>query len=157
MTLKRKIAMVCIALFAGLLMVVAHVIPVRPVVTIVNNTKEYIFVYAGESIYDVEPEPDEVDKIVRSKPEIISPGKKIDVTVSLLSLIRRGAAIDIGWRLGGPYDYNSIGGGGRNFILSSSEGVCSVSIKIQGVLDNTLENTSGGLCLKKIKPFKYKY
>ncbi|MCS5781097.1 hypothetical protein LNP24_13310 [Klebsiella pneumoniae subsp. pneumoniae] len=38
---------------------------------------------------------------------------------------------DIGWRVGGQYEYNAAGSGGQNFILSSKEGVCYASIYIK--------------------------
>lgn len=158
MTLKKKIALICIVLFLGGVFLIAHVIPIRPVVTIINNTSKPLFVYAGESVYDVGPEPDEVEQIVRSKPDVIASGKKIAFTASFMSLIRKDAAIDIGWRIGGQYEYNSNGGGGKNFILSSMHGACSVSIEVKDGFNNeTLENDSGDLCFKKIKAFKYKY
>ena len=100
-------------LFLGGVFLIAHVIPIRPVVTIINNTSKPLFVYAGESVYDVDPEPDEVEQIVRSKPDIIASGKKIAFTASFMSLIRKDAAIDIGWRIGGQYEYNSNGGAVR--------------------------------------------
>ncbi|UNA36015.1 hypothetical protein LRM35_00320 [Klebsiella variicola subsp. variicola] len=83
------------------------------------------------SIYNVEPEPDEVARIVRSKPEIIAPGKSVKIKASFTSLIRKDAALDIGWRVGGQYEYNAAGSGGQNFILSSKEGVCCASIYIK--------------------------
>lgn len=154
----KKMTLLYIAFFLGLSVMVAHVIPIRPVVTITNNTNESLFVYAGESVYGVEPEPDEVERIVRSQPEVIAPGKKFELTASFISLIRNDATIDIGWRIGGQYEYNSTGGGGQNFLLSSTEGACSVSIEIQsGFNNNTLENAPYDLCLKKIKPFQYQY
>ncbi|WP_313108892.1 hypothetical protein [Atlantibacter sp.] len=158
MIFKKKIVLVYIAFFLGLLVVASHIIPIRPVVVIANNTDEYIFVYAGESIYNIEPEPEEVERIVRLKPKIIASGKKIKITSSFMSLIKKDVAIDIGWRVGGQYGYNSIGGGGQNFILSSIEGVCSVSIEIKDSSStNIIKNNPGGLCLKKLKEFKYEY
>lgn len=60
----------------GLIFIIAHFIPIRPVVTIINNTGELLYIYAGESIYGVEPDPEEVTEIVKSRPEILAPGKK---------------------------------------------------------------------------------
>ncbi|EIW8844672.1 TPA: hypothetical protein RRI29_004936, partial [Klebsiella pneumoniae] len=117
--MKKTKTLTGIALFIAVLVLVAHFIPIRPVVVIINNTNETIFVYAGESIYNVEPEPDEVARIVRSKPEIIAPGKRVKIKASFTSLIRKDAALDIGWRVGGQYEYNAAGSGGQNFILSS--------------------------------------
>lgn len=132
--------------------------PIRPVITIVNNTHEPLYIYAGESIYGVDPEPDEVDEIMRSKPDIIAPGKEFRLSASFMSLIREDATIDISWQIGGMYEYNSMGGGGQNFILSSTEGFCSVLIKVQpGFHNNTLEDNHSDLCLKNIKPFRYHY
>lgn len=156
--MKKKLILGCIILFSGLLVLVVHVFPIRPFVTITNNTNKHLFIYAGESIYDVDPEPEEVERIVRSKPKIIAPGEKSEFTASFISLIRRDAVIDIGWRIGGQYEYNSVGGGGRNFILSSTAGACSVSIKINdGFNNDILEKAPGYLCFKKIKAFNYKY
>ena len=97
--MKKTKTLTGIALFIAVLVLVAHFIPIRPVVVIINNTKETIFVYAGESIYNVEPEPVEVARIVRSKPEIIAPGKSVKIKASFTSLIRKDAALDIGWSL----------------------------------------------------------
>ncbi|HFQ8753473.1 TPA: hypothetical protein ACHV3E_002037 [Klebsiella pneumoniae] len=129
--MKKTKTLTGISLFIAVLVLVAHFIPIRPVVVIINNTNETIFVYAGESIYNVEPEPDEVARIVRSKPEIIAPGKRVKIKASFTSLIRKDAALDIGWRVGGQYEYNAAGSGGQNFILSSKEGVCYASIYIK--------------------------
>ena len=90
--MKKTKTLTGIALFIAVLVLVAHFIPIRPVVVIINNTNETIFVYAGESIYNVEPEPDEVARIVRSKPEIIAPGKRVKIKASFTSLIRKDAA-----------------------------------------------------------------
>jgi len=158
MIFKKKVVLVYIAFFLVLLVVASHIIPIRPVIVIANNTNKPLFVYAGESIYNVEPEPEEVERIVRSKPQVIASGKKIKITSSFMSLIRKDAAIDIGWKVGGQYEYNSFGGGGQNFILSSTEGVCSVSIEINDVSSaSVIENNFDDLCVKKLKAFKYKY
>lgn len=156
--MKKKMVLVIVVFFLGLLVLVSHVIPIRPVVTIINYTNKSLYIYAGESVYNVEPDPEEVEKIVKSKPEVIAPGGKIEFKSSFISLFIKDAAIDISWRIDGQHEYNSTGGGGQNFILTSLEGVCSVVIKIQNGLNNdTLENGSGDLCLKKIKAFKYEY
>lgn len=55
-----------------------HFIHLRPVINLKNSTSKTLYVYAGESIYGVEPEPDEVDRIVRAKPEVIAPGKTLN-------------------------------------------------------------------------------
>jgi hypothetical protein len=158
MIMKKKKVLGYIVFFSGLLVLIAHIFPIRPFVTITNNTNKPLFIYAGESIYDADPEPEEVERIVRSKPEILAPGEKGKFSSSFISLIRKDAAIDIGWRVGGQYEYNSTGGGGQNFILSSTAGVCSVSIEINDGFNNeVLENAPGDLCFKKIKAFKYKY
>lgn len=156
--MKKKMILFLCCIFFGMLFIVAHVIPVRPVVTVKNNTSKSLYIYMDESIYGVEPEPDEVEEIVKSKPEVIAPGKEFKLTASFMSLIRRDAAIDIGWRMGGAYEYNSTGGGGQNFLLSSKEGFCSVAIEIQNGFNNsTLKNAPGGWCLKKLKSFRYQY
>lgn len=155
--MKRNVMLLCCCV-ACLIFMVAYFVPLRPVVTITNNTGKVMYIYAGESIYGVEPEPDEVVEIVKSKPDVLASGKELKLTASFMSLIRKDAAIDIGWRIGGQYEYNSTGGGGQNFLLSSSEGACSVSIKIQdGVNKAILDNDSGDVCLKKIKAFQYTY
>ena len=147
--MKKTKTLTGIALFIAVLVLVAHFIPIRPVVVIINNTNETIFVYAGESIYNVEPEPDEVARIVRSKPEIIAPGKRVKI---------KDAALDIGWRVGGQYEYNAAGSGGQNFILSSKEGVCYASIYIKDdFFKGAIKNGSSNKCLKKIRAFNYKY
>lgn len=105
---------------------IAHIIPIRPVIVIENNTNESMFVYAGESIYNIEPAPDEVEEIIRSKPEIIAPGKKMKFTSSFISLMRKDAAIDIGWRVGGKYGYNSNGGGAEFYSLLNGRSMCRV-------------------------------
>ncbi|MFS7711023.1 hypothetical protein ACJ8BA_26765, partial [Klebsiella pneumoniae] len=87
--MKKTKTLAGIALFIALLVLVARFIPIRPVVVIINNTNETIFVYAGESIYNVKPEPDEVARIVRSKPEIIAPGKRVKIKASFTSMIRK--------------------------------------------------------------------
>ncbi|WP_324686699.1 hypothetical protein VN981_14015 [Klebsiella pneumoniae] len=74
------------------------------------------------------------------------------------SLIRKDAALDIGWRVGGQYEYNAAGSGGQNFILSSKEGVCYASIYIKDdFFKGAIKNGSSNKCLKKIKAFNYKY
>ena len=50
-------------MFLGLLVLISHVIPIRPSVTIINYTNKSLYIYAGESIYNVDPEPDEVEKL----------------------------------------------------------------------------------------------
>ena len=156
--MKKIKTLTGIALFIAVLVLVAHFIPIRPVVVIINNTNETIFVYAGESIYNIEPEPDEVARIVRSKPEIIAPGKRVKIKASFTSLIRKDAALDIGWRVGGQYEYNAAGSGGQNFILSSKEGVCYASIYIKDdFFKGAIKNGSSNKCLKKIRAFNYKY
>lgn len=156
--MAKKIRLIFIMFFLGLLVLVAQVIPIRPVITIINHTNKYIYVFAGVSVYNVDPDPGEVERIVKAKPEIIAPGGESVFTPSFISLFRKDAAIDISWRVGSQYEYNQTGGGGRNFILSSVEGSCSVLIKIKnGRNDDALESVPGDLCLKKIKAFRYKY
>ncbi|WP_312995924.1 hypothetical protein [Leclercia sp.] len=99
--MKKKIILGYIVFFSGLLVLIVHIFPIRPFVIITNNTNKSLFIYAGESIYDVDPEPEEVERIVKSKPKVIAPGEKSEFTASFISLIRRDAAIDIGWRVGG--------------------------------------------------------
>ncbi|HBR2030419.1 hypothetical protein N5I82_17120 [Klebsiella quasipneumoniae] len=156
--MKKIKTLTAIALFMAVSFIVVQFIPIRPVVVVINNTNETIFVYAGESIYNVEPEPDEVARIVRSKPEIIAPGKRVKIKVSFISLFRKDAALDIGWRIGGQYEYNAAGGGGQNFILSTKEGVCYASIYIKDdFVKGMIKNSPGNKCFKKIKAFNYKY
>lgn len=76
----EKIVPGYIVFFSGLLVLIAHIFPIRPFVTITNNTNKSLFIYAGESIYNVDPEPEEVERIVRSKPEIIAPGEQDEFT-----------------------------------------------------------------------------
>lgn len=73
-------------------------------------------------------------------------------------MIKDDVVIDIGWRTGTRYEYNAVGGGGRNFLLSSDEGLCSVFIVIQeGYHKDSFEYEDGNACLKGMKLFQHKY
>lgn len=142
----------------SLLIIFVYISPIRPVVTIKNSTSKYVYIYSGESIYGIEPEPEEVERIVKSKPELLAPGKEIKLIASFSTLIKNDATIDIEWRVGGQYEYNSTGGGVQNYFLSSMEGGCFASIDIQDGFNNAVfSDYPGWLCLKKLKRFRYKY
>lgn len=155
--MKKNVMLFCYCIIC-LVFIAGVFIQIRPVITIVNNTGKVLYIYKTESVYGVEPEPYEVGEIVKSRPRILVAGKKFKLTTSFMSLLKKDAEIDVGWRVGGRYEYNSIGGGSQGFILSSTEGVCSVSIEIQsGLNKNIIKTVAGNMCLKKIKAFNYKY
>ncbi|WP_155407661.1 hypothetical protein [Pluralibacter gergoviae] len=64
-------------LFILLLLFLINNSPLMSVVTIKNGTNKIVYVFSGESIYGVEPEPDEVDRIKRKVPEVVGPGETI--------------------------------------------------------------------------------
>lgn len=132
--------------------------PFRPLITIHNDTGKQLYILSGESERGVEPEPEEVEKIIRSKPDVIEPGGVLRLTPSFGSLIKDGFEFNIGWLIGGKHAYNATGSGGQNFILSSTTGTCSVSLIIQDGYNNyLLKDEEGDFCLKKLFPFQYKY
>lgn len=117
-----------------------------------------MYISSGEGKYGVEPDIFEVEKIMRAKPDIVTAGKEFRFKPSFMSLIRKDVIIDIGWRIGGRYEYNSSGGGGKNFLLSPKRGVCSITIIIKdGYNNDAIQNEPGDWCLQRMKPFEYKY
>lgn len=137
---------------------IINCVPLRPVVIVENNTGERIYIYAREGVYGVEPEPDEVDEIVKSKPVIIDAGKVLKIKFSFLSLIRHNVTLDVGWLAQNQYAYNATGGGGQNFVFSAEGGVCATTIIVRKGYNNiALKNNTDSLCLKKIIPFNYVY
>ncbi|ECE6154975.1 hypothetical protein DPK65_22855 [Salmonella enterica subsp. enterica] len=132
--------------------------PFRPFIIIHNDTGKKLYIHSGERGHGVEPEPEEVEKIIRSKPDVIEPGEAIKLTSSFGFLISDGFEFNVGWLIGGGHAYNATGGGGQDFLFSSTIGTCSVSLIIlDGYNNYLLKNEDGDFCLKKLYPFKYKY
>lgn len=145
-------------IFLLIFLSVISIIPLRPVVIIQNDTNEILFLQADESLFGIEPEPEEVDKIMKSYPDTIVPGGEVKLTTSLFSVILEGYEFNVGWLIGGRYAYNSTGGGGQNFLLSSKTGVCSAQLTIKPGHNNfKIINEVGGICIKKLSPIKEKY
>ncbi|USR60785.1 hypothetical protein NFJ01_21570 [Lelliottia amnigena] len=137
---------------------VVRFIPLRPAVIIQNKTNENLYLQTDESKFGIEPTPEEVDKIIKTRPDIIVPGGEVRLTTSFFSIISEGYEINIGWLIGGRYSYNATGGGGQNFLLSSKTGVCSAKLTIKPGHNNfEIINEVGGICLKKLSPIKEKY
>lgn len=154
---KKRMSLVFIFPFI-LLFFLINILPIRPVITMKNGTDNDVYIYSSESLHGVEPGLDDVEKIKRKSSVVIKPGKVLKIKASFSSLIINGSEIDISWRIGGGYEYNSIGGGWRNFLLSSTDGVCSVVVVIlEGYNKDSLKYDSNEYCLKKISPFRYKY
>ncbi len=152
---EKKLVLYGISL---VVLAVIGLIPFRPFITIHNDTGEQLYILASESKHGVEPEPEEVEKLMRRKPDIIEPGGVLRLTPSFGSLIKDGFDFNIGWLIGGKHSYKATGSGGQNFLFSSTTGTCSASLIIQAGHNNyLLRNEEGGFCLKKLSPFKYKY
>ncbi|MCK1970528.1 hypothetical protein ACP26F_16435 [Franconibacter pulveris 1160] len=151
---------ILILMFISLLIFlgVVRIIPLKPVVIIQNDTNENLYLQADESLFGIEPAPEEVDKIMKARPDIIVPGGELKLTTSFFSVISEGYELNVGWLIGGRYAYNSTGGGGQNFLLSSKTGVCSAQLTIKPGHNNfEIINEVGGVCLKKLSPIKEKY
>ncbi len=89
------------------------------------------------------------------KPDVIDPGETLKLAPSILSLLKKNIRKDTGWRIGGRYSFNSVGGGGQAFMLTRASGVCSVLITIN---DNKSElEEIEKVIVTKIKPFKDSY
>lgn len=102
--------------------------------------------------------PEEVDKIIKARPDIIAPGQQLRLTTSFFSIISEGYDLNIGWLIGGRYSYNATGGGGQNFTFSKKTGGCLTRLTINpGYNNSELINEAGGICLKKISPLKEMY
>lgn len=152
---KSKILLIlCLSIL--LLSVLIGFVPIRPFVIIKNDTDKQIYLYSSEGVHGLEPTPDEVEKIIRQKPNIIEPGETIKLTLSFMSLIKENIEFNIGWRIGGQYEYNSAGSGGQVFILSPSTGVCSILITVRdGLYNYALNKDPGRFCYKRIMPLGY--
>ncbi|MDJ0087504.1 hypothetical protein [Pantoea allii] len=126
-------------------------IPVRPVVIVQNTTKERVYLHTTESISGIEPAPEEVDKIMRARPDIIESGEEVKIKGSFSSIIMDGYKLNIGWSVGGEFEYNANGGGGLAFLLSSKSNVCSAKLIIQPGYNNfEIIDRFHGVCLKKL-------
>ncbi|PVZ79398.1 hypothetical protein C9426_33745 [Serratia sp. S1B] len=155
MVKSKKLLMLFLSML--LLSVLIGFIPTRPFVIVKNDTDKQMYLYSSEGVHGLEPTPDEVRKIIRQKPNIIEPGETIKLTLSFMSLIKENAEFNIGWRIGGQYEYNSMGGGSQAFILSSLIGGCSILLTVHdGVHNYTLRNEPDKFCYKKITPLRYK-
>lgn len=132
--------------------------PLRPTVIVQNKTNANLYLQADESVFGIEPTPEEVDKIMKASPGVIVPGGEMRLTTSFSSIISEGYEFNIGWLIGGRYSYNATGGGGQNFLLSSKTGVCSVTLTVKPGYNNVeIINEVGGICLKKLFLIKEKY
>ncbi|MCL5502009.1 hypothetical protein M5Y49_25455 [Escherichia coli] len=130
---------------------VFYFIPIRPVVIVQNTTKERLYLHSAESVYGIEPTPEEVNKIMRAHPEIIEPGEEIRIKSSFSSIIMDDYELSIGWSTGGRFEYNSNGGGGLGFNLSSKSNVCSAKLIIQpGYNHFEVIDQAQGICFKKL-------
>lgn len=137
---------------------VVRIIPLKPVVIIQNKTNATLFLQAGESVFGIEPTPEEVDKIMKIRPDAIVPGGEVKLTTSFSSILSEGYEYNVGWLVGGRYSYNATGGGGQNFVLTSKKGVCLTKLIIKPGHNNfEVINEAGGMCLKKLSPIKEKY
>lgn len=150
--------MILMFIFLLIVLCVIRIIPLRPVVVIQNETNASLYLQADESVFGIEPTPEEVDKIMKARPDIIVPGGEIKLTTSFFSIMSEGYEFNVGWLIGGRYSYNATGGGGQNFLLSSKTGVCSAKLIIKPGHNNfEIINEVGGICLKKLSPIKEKY
>lgn len=141
--------------FLLIAIVVVYLIPVRPVVIIQNTTKERVYLHTTESVYGIEPTPEEVDKIMKARPDIIEPGEEVKIKSSFSSIIMDDYELNIGWSTGGQFEYNANGGGGLGFHLSSKSNICSAKLIIQpGYSHFKMVNQAQGICLKKLTVIK---
>lgn len=128
----------------------------KPKISIHNNTSHNIYIYFGESTYGVDPSVEEVDKIIKRRPNELMPGQKKMLKPSLKRLLANDSEVGIGWYIGGQYEYNLISTSGQLFKLSKQEGNCSISIHINN--DKTLlKQSDKGICYQKLLPFKQVY
>lgn len=135
-----------------------YLIPVRPVITVKNATKELVYLRATESTYGIEPTPEGVDRIMRVHPSVIEPGKTLKITSSFSSIIMSGYELNIGWLTGGTFEYSATGGGGQNFLLSSKSNICSAILTIHpGYNHFEMSGQTNGICLKKLSVINDKY
>lgn len=151
MNAKMTLALIWFSIeFCGFLF-----IPLRPVIFVQNATNERVYLSADEVVYGVEPTPEEVDKMMKTKPDIIEAGESIKLTTSFLSVINDGYSLDIGWQTGGRPSYNATGGGGQSFLFSSEFGQCSVKLIIKpGYHHYEVSEKKDGICLAKLQMIK---
>lgn len=127
----------------------------RPTITVINESKDRLYLHFDEVKHDVEPTPEEVNRIVKLKPNIIEPGAKFKLTISLTSLMKSGVELNIGWLSGSRYSYNANGGGGQSFTITSQEGECSFSLTIRDGYNNyLLDGQEKKFCITKLLPIK---
>ncbi|MTH48780.1 hypothetical protein [Intestinirhabdus alba] len=149
--MKKRILLLC-CIFTIVFIAGVYLLPFRPFILIENNTSGRLYLYSYESPAGVgEPGPAEVDRRLKNRPAMIEPGKTLKVVASFSSLIKSNRQIDIGWRVHGRYEYNSSGGGGQIFLLSSSRGGCAAQLTVSDGFNNyRLEKKPGRLCYKKL-------
>lgn len=124
----------------------------KPKISIHNNTSHNIYIYFGESTYGVDPSIEEIDKIIKRRPDELMPGQKIMLKPSLKRLLANDSEVGIGWYIGGQYEYNSISTSGQLFKLSKQEGNCSISIIIKS--DKAiLKKENKTICYQKLHAF----
>ncbi|KLF60501.1 hypothetical protein YA38_23605 [Klebsiella aerogenes] len=145
----------------GVLLIVLAIMGVvisRPYVIVRNATAGKIYILSDENVIGIEPEPEEVEIIMKRKPEVIEPGGIIRLTPSFKYLWRKNLMLNIGWAVGGRYAYNSSGSGGINVILSNTKGSCSLHLIIrQGYNNYVMQSEDGIFCLKKLIHVNYIY
>lgn len=130
-------------------------LPLRPTITVINETKDRLYLHFDEVKHNVEPTPEEVNRIVKSKPDVVEPGAKFNLTISLTSLMKSGVEFNIGWLSASRYSYNAIGSGGQNFTITSQQGECSFSLTIRDGYNNyLLDGQEKKFCITKLLPIK---
>ncbi|KAB8308358.1 hypothetical protein EH228_13270 [Erwinia endophytica] len=154
--MKKNVLLLC-GVFL-IVFIVLGFIPLRPSITIKNNTSERLYLSSSEGVHDIEPDPEEVERIMKVRPEVIEAGGTIQITPSFIFLMKNNIEFDVGWLTGGRYAYKATGGGGQNFIFSSATGTCSISLVIwEGYNNYSMENKKKDFCIKKISPLKDRY
>ncbi|WP_146114210.1 hypothetical protein [Pantoea coffeiphila] len=127
----------------------------RPTVTVINYSKNRLYLHFDEVKYDVEPNPEQVDRIVKSNPDIVEPGERVKLTISLTSVMKNAVEFNIGWLAGGRYSYNATGGGGQNFTITSKQGECSFYLSVfDGYNNYLLEGRKRKFCIARLLPNK---
>lgn len=149
--MKKFVIFLSLCIF--IIMFAAVFLPFRPTITVKNESSERLYLHFDEIKHDVEPTPEEVDRIVKSKSDIVEPGATFKLTTSFSSLMISGIELNIGWLTGGEYSYNAIGGGGQNFIITSKQGECSFSLTVRDGYNNyVLNSQKGRFCTMKLSP-----
>ena len=130
-------------------------IPLRPVIFVQNATSERVYIRADELIYGVEPDPEEVEKIIKAKPDIVEAGENIKLTASFFPIIKDGYVFNIGWLTGGRRSFSANGSGGQSFLFSPKVGVCSAKLIIKpGYHNFEVSDKKEGICLAKLQMIK---